>query len=63
MKIESAEVSSGQVSLKGLSLLDNKPFEFTADKVLIAAGRRPNIEDLVWDENLLAEAKGKFPRG
>ena len=60
MKIESAEVSSGQVSLKGLSLLDNKPFEFTADKVLIAAGRRPNIEDLVWDENLLARQKGNF---
>ncbi|MBP8601781.1 MAG: dihydrolipoyl dehydrogenase [Candidatus Saccharicenans sp.] len=60
MKIESAEISAGQVTLKGLSLLDNKPFEFTADKVLIAAGRKPNIEDLVWDENLLRRQKGNY---
>jgi len=60
MKIESAEIKSGQVSLRGLSLLDSKPFEFTVDKVLIAAGRKPNIEELVWDENLLARQKGNF---
>ncbi len=60
MKIESAEIKSGQVSLRGLSLLDSKPFEFTADKVLIAAGRKPNIEELVWDENLLTRQKGNF---
>jgi len=44
MKIESAEVTTGQVRLKGSSLLDGKPFEFSADRVLIAAGRKPNIE-------------------
>ncbi len=60
MKIESAEITSGQVNLRGLSLLDSKPFEFKADKVLIAAGRKPNIEQLVWDENLLARQKGNF---
>jgi dihydrolipoamide dehydrogenase len=60
MKIESAEITSGQVNLRGLSLLDSKPFEFKADKVLIAAGRKPNIDQLVWDENLLARQKGNF---
>lgn len=60
MKIESAEVSSGQVTLKGLSLLDGKPFEFTAEKVLIAAGRKPNMEELVWDDNLLRRQKGNY---
>jgi len=60
MKIEAAEITSEQVSLRGSSLLDGKPFEFTADKVLIAAGRKPNIEELVWDENLLARQKGNF---
>jgi dihydrolipoamide dehydrogenase len=60
MKIESAEVTTGQVRLKGSSLLDGKPFEFSADRVLIAAGRKPNIEDLVWDENLLRQQKGNY---
>jgi len=28
--------------------------------VLIAAGRRPNVEDIVWDETLLKKQKGNF---
>ena len=60
MKIETAEVSDTQVKLKGVSLGDGKPFEFSAEKVLIAAGRRPNVEDIVWDETLLKKQKGNF---
>lgn len=60
MKIEAAEADGGLVKLKGVSLTDGKPFEFAAEKVLIAAGRRPNVEDLVWDESLLKKQKGNF---
>ncbi|MCI4445397.1 MAG: FAD-dependent oxidoreductase, partial [Candidatus Aminicenantes bacterium] len=60
MKIETAEVSDTQVKLKGVSLADGKPFEFSAEKVLIAAGRRPNVEDIVWDETSLKKQKGNF---
>ncbi|MDI6697974.1 MAG: dihydrolipoyl dehydrogenase [Candidatus Saccharicenans sp.] len=60
MKIESAEVGDGLVKLRGQSLVDNKPFEFSAEKVLIAAGRRPNVEDLIWDNSLLRLGKGNF---
>ncbi|MGB9906108.1 MAG: dihydrolipoyl dehydrogenase [Candidatus Saccharicenans sp.] len=60
MKIEAAEVGENLVKLKGVSLADDKPFEFSAEKVLIAAGRKPNVEDLVWDETLLKRQKGNF---
>jgi len=60
MKVETAEVSDTQVKLKGVSLTDGKPFEFSAEKVLIAAGRRPNVEDIVWDDTLLKKQKGNF---
>lgn len=60
MKIESVEIGENQVKLKGVGLADNRPFEFAAEKVLIAAGRRPNVEDLVWEEGLLRLQKGNF---
>jgi len=60
MKIESAEIGENGVKLKGVSLADDKPFEFGAEKVLIAAGRKPNVEDLVWDETLLQRLPGNF---
>lgn len=60
MKIETAEIGDNQVKLKGVGLADNKPFEFAAEKVLIAAGRKPNVEDLVWDQSLLRLQKGNF---
>ncbi len=60
MKIETAEVEGTQVKLKGVSLVDSKPFEFSADRVLIAAGRKPNVEDLIWDESRLNLQKGSF---
>lgn len=46
MKIESAEVAEGQVTLKGVGVRTNAPFEFKAEKVLLSAGRKPNTEDL-----------------
>lgn len=46
MKIESAEVGEGQVTLKGVGVRTNAPFEFKAEKVLLSAGRKPNTEDL-----------------
>ncbi len=60
MKIETAEIEQSGVRLKGVSLADGKPFEFFAEKVLIAAGRRPNVEDVVWDDSLLKKQKGNF---
>ncbi|MBC7363584.1 MAG: dihydrolipoyl dehydrogenase [Candidatus Aminicenantes bacterium] len=60
MKIDTAEVSDREVKLKGMSLADGKAFEFSAEKVLIAAGRRPNVEDIIWDETLLKKQKGNF---
>lgn len=60
MKIESAGIDENQVKLKGVSLADGRPFEFAAEKVLLAAGRRPNVENLVWEEGLLRLQKGNF---
>ncbi len=60
LKIESAEINDNLVKLRGQSLVDQKPFEFSAEKVLIAAGRKPNVEDLVWGAGLLRLQKGNF---
>ena len=46
MKIEAADVVDGAAVLKGLVLATQAPFEFTAEKVLLSAGRKPNTEDL-----------------
>ena len=55
MQVESTEVSALAVTLKGAALKDGSPFAISADKVLIAAGRRTEKEgclhaDLQWDE-------------
>lgn len=41
MRIEEKSIRDSQVTLKGTCLRDNSAFEYTADKVLVAAGRRP----------------------
>ena len=46
MKIEKAAVSGGRALLSGVCLRDGKPFEIDAGCVLLAAGRRPNSENL-----------------
>jgi dihydrolipoamide dehydrogenase len=46
MKIEAFILNKGRVSLKGTSLKTQAPFEFEAEKVLLAVGRIPNTENL-----------------
>ncbi len=59
MGIGSAEVAPGKVTLKGSGLKSNAPFEYAAEKVLLAAGRRPNSENLAAD-GLIRIGKGGF---
>jgi dihydrolipoamide dehydrogenase len=46
MKIETAEIAGGLVTLRGVGVKTQAPFEFKAEKVLLSAGRRPNTEEL-----------------
>ena len=46
MKIEDVREESGRVALKGTSLKDGSGFELAAERVLLAAGRKPNSEGL-----------------
>ena len=46
MRIEAAEVTDGAVTLRGVGLKTNAPFEYKGEKVLLSAGRRPNTADL-----------------
>ena len=46
MKIKESLVKGGKVFLEGINLHDQSHFELEADKVLLAAGRRPNSENL-----------------
>jgi dihydrolipoamide dehydrogenase len=45
-RLESAAVEKGRVLLKGVNLKTNAPFELAAERVLLAAGRKPNSERL-----------------
>lgn len=46
MRLEDCLREEGAVRLKGTDLKTQKPFAFAAEKVLLAAGRRPNSEFL-----------------
>jgi dihydrolipoamide dehydrogenase len=46
MKIESAVIANSRVTLKGFSLKTQLPFELSADRVLLSAGRKPNSDRL-----------------
>jgi dihydrolipoamide dehydrogenase len=46
MRIESGTVEGGGVRLRGTSLKTQAAFEYSAEVVLLAAGRKPNSEDL-----------------
>jgi dihydrolipoamide dehydrogenase len=46
MRIEEAKVEEGRATLTGTSLATKSPFVYTAEKVLLAAGRKPNVENL-----------------
>ena len=57
MSISGAEVGPGKVTLRGTNLKTKAPFEYSAARVLLAAGRRPNSEDLAAD-GLLTLGRG-----
>lgn len=56
MKIEEGEIRDGKVRLRGTCMESKSPFEFEAEKVLIAAGRKPNSEGL--SEKLSLDKQG-----
>jgi dihydrolipoamide dehydrogenase len=58
MKIESAEVADGMVTLRGVGVKTNAPFELKAEKVLLSAGRKPNTEALFDGEPFLDMDRG-----
>ncbi len=58
MRIESAVVEPGAVTLRGLCLKTNVAFEHKAEKVLLSAGRKPNTADLFDGEPCLAMDRG-----
>jgi dihydrolipoamide dehydrogenase len=47
MRIESGALEGGGVRLRGTSLKTQEPFEYAAEKVLLATGRKPNSEGLL----------------
>lgn len=58
MRIEAAEVSDGGVTLRGVGLKTDAPFEFKAEKVLLSAGRKPNTADLFAGDPFLEMDRG-----
>jgi dihydrolipoamide dehydrogenase len=58
MRIDEAVVGEGIVTLKGISLKTNAPFEHRAEKVLLSAGRTPNTADLFDGEPFLDMDRG-----
>jgi dihydrolipoamide dehydrogenase len=42
MRIEEAEIQTDSVNLRGTCLKNDESFEYSAEKVLLATGRRPN---------------------
>jgi dihydrolipoamide dehydrogenase len=59
MRIEESSIKEGRVSLKGTSLKTQSAFEFEAEKVLLATGRKPNTEGLAGkDLELLLDKQG-----
>ena len=57
MKIEQGTREGGKVVLKGTSLTDQTPFEFAAERVLLAAGRKANSEGILADRPFVAVNK------
>jgi dihydrolipoamide dehydrogenase len=60
MRIEEAKVEEGRATLSGTSLATKAPFACTAEKVLLAAGRKPNVESLFEGPPFLDLDKGGF---
>jgi dihydrolipoamide dehydrogenase len=62
MKIESSQINDGKVLVKGTSLESQSPFEFEAEKVLLAVGRSPNSEGLSAKESGLSVDDNRWVR-
>ncbi len=60
MKIEETVIKDGKVLLRGTCLRDQAPFEFEAEKILVAVGRTPNSTDLCEKEIPLSQDKWGF---
>jgi dihydrolipoamide dehydrogenase len=58
MRIDEAVVDEGGVTLKGLCLKNNVPFEYRAEKALLSAGRKPNTAELFEGEPFLEMDRG-----
>jgi dihydrolipoamide dehydrogenase len=58
MRIDGAVIGEGAVTLKGVSLKTQAPFEYRAEKVLLSAGRKPNTADLFDGEPFLDMDRG-----
>ena len=58
MRIETATVGEGEVTLKGVRLKGGEPFEHRAEKALLSAGRKPNTADLFGGEPFLELERG-----
>ncbi len=58
MRIDEAVVEDGSVTLKGLCLKNNVPFEYRAEKALLSAGRKPNTAELFEGEPFLEMDRG-----
>lgn len=70
MKIENCKTSGGKTSVKGIHLKTQSSFEYTADRVLLAAGRQPNSENfqnlnsrLVFDSRNFVKVNDRFATG
>ena len=58
MQVDRCQVEEGQVRIRGVSRKTRADFELTAEKVLLAAGRRPNSEILQEGFSSLLDSKG-----
>jgi len=61
-RLESCARAGGKVVLKGTNLKTDAPFEFAAEKVLLATGRRPNSENISDGAPLIALNRQGFVR-
>lgn len=60
MKIEDSQVREGKVALKGTCLKTQSSFEFEGERVLISAGRKPNLKFLKVENLPFSLDKGGF---
>ncbi|MCX6566362.1 MAG: FAD-dependent oxidoreductase, partial [Candidatus Aminicenantes bacterium] len=61
-RLESCDRAGGKLVLKGTNLKTDAPFEFSAEKVLVATGRRPKSENISDGAPLIALNRQGFVR-